>query len=151
MTRSLLFRLKAGDRLFVNGAVMRFDRKVSVEFLNDVTFLLENHVMQPEEASTPLRQLYFIIQLGLIEPNRRGADWPIVDQVLVDTLAAFEDRDVLEALYGVRRLLEAGRYFEALKLLRDQFAAEEAILAGGVAAGLPKPMPQIALGGASWK
>jgi flagellar protein FlaF len=41
--------------------VLRADRKVSIEILNDATFLLEAHVMKVEDASTPLRQLYFII------------------------------------------------------------------------------------------
>ena len=38
--------LRAGERFFINGAVIRIDRKASIELLNDVTFLLENHVMQ---------------------------------------------------------------------------------------------------------
>ncbi len=40
--------LRAGERFFINGAVIRIDRKASIELLNDVTFLLENHVMQAE-------------------------------------------------------------------------------------------------------
>ena len=37
--------LRPGEKLYINGAVIRVDRKVSIELLNDVTFLLENHVM----------------------------------------------------------------------------------------------------------
>ena len=57
MKSTLRISLKAGEKIFINGAVLRVDRKVALEFLNDVTFLLENHVLQPEEAKTPLRQL----------------------------------------------------------------------------------------------
>jgi flagellar protein FlbT len=53
--------LRAGEKIYINGAVLRADRKVSIEILNDATFLLEAHVMKVEDASTPLRQLYFII------------------------------------------------------------------------------------------
>jgi flagellar biosynthesis repressor protein FlbT len=60
--------LRPGERIFINGAVLRADRKVSIQFLNDVTFLLENHVLQPEAATTPLRQLYFIVQTMAIDP-----------------------------------------------------------------------------------
>ena len=42
--------LRAGERFFINGAVIRIDRKASIELLNEVTFLLENHVIQAEEA-----------------------------------------------------------------------------------------------------
>ena len=69
MKSTLRISLKSGERIFVNGAVLRVDRKVAVEFLNDVTFLLENHVLQPEQATTPLRQLYFIAQMALINPE----------------------------------------------------------------------------------
>ena len=63
MKSTLKISLKANEKIYINGAVVRFDRKVTLEFLNDVQFLLENHVLQPEDASTPLRQLYFIVQV----------------------------------------------------------------------------------------
>ena len=46
--------LRAGEKLYINGAVIRVDRKATIELLNDVTFLLENHVMQADQATTPL-------------------------------------------------------------------------------------------------
>ena len=64
----MFIHLKRGGKLYVNGAVLRVDRRTSLEFLNDVSFLLENHVMQAEDARTPLRQLYFIVQSMLIDP-----------------------------------------------------------------------------------
>jgi flagellar biosynthesis repressor protein FlbT len=53
--------LRAGERFFINGAVIRIDRKATVELLNDVTFLLENHVMQAKDATTLTRQIYFAV------------------------------------------------------------------------------------------
>ena len=51
--------LRAGERIYVNGAVLRVDRKATLELMNDATFLLEAHVMQAQDATTPLRQIYF--------------------------------------------------------------------------------------------
>ena len=59
---------KRSERIFINGAVIRVDRKVSLERLNDLNFLLESHVLQAEEATTPLRQIYFIAQSMLMDP-----------------------------------------------------------------------------------
>jgi len=70
MKKSMHISLRAGERIYINGAVLRVDRKVTLELLNDAAFLLENQVMQYEEAVTPLRQLYFIVQLMLIEPSQ---------------------------------------------------------------------------------
>ena len=38
--------LKAGERLIINGDVIRVDRKAAIELLNDVTFLLENQFLR---------------------------------------------------------------------------------------------------------
>ncbi|MEP3303909.1 MAG: flagellar biosynthesis repressor FlbT, partial [Roseibium sp.] len=54
--------LKAGERLFLNGAVIRAERKTQLELMNDAVFLLEGHILQQNEATTPLRQIYFILQ-----------------------------------------------------------------------------------------
>ena len=64
--------MKPNERVYVNGAVLRFDRKTSVEFLNNVHFLLESHVLQVEDANTPLKRLYFSIQLQLMTPHDTG-------------------------------------------------------------------------------
>ena len=71
--RSMHLTLRAGERLFLNGAVLRTDRKVSLELLNDATFLLENHVLQVEDTTTPLRQLYFAAQAMLMDPQNADA------------------------------------------------------------------------------
>ena len=69
--------LSAGERLFINGAVIRIDRKATIELLNDVTFLLENHVMQADEATTPLRQIYFAVQIMLMDPTAAASAAPL--------------------------------------------------------------------------
>jgi flagellar biosynthesis activator protein FlaF len=56
---------RAGERLYLNGAVIRLDRKATIELLNDAAFLLETPVIQASEATTPLRQLYFVVQMML--------------------------------------------------------------------------------------
>ena len=69
MKNTLKISLKPNEKIYLNGAVIRVDRKVTLELLNDVQFLLESHVMQIDEASTPLRQLYFILQVMLMNPT----------------------------------------------------------------------------------
>lgn len=130
MNKTMQFRVRPGERLFVNGAAMQFDRKVLVEFLNDVTFVLETHIIQPEQATTPLRQLYFVVQLNLIEPDKKASRRPLVDKTFGDAMAAFEDHVILDGLRAVRRLVEIDRNFEALKLLRKMFAREAELPAG---------------------
>ena len=60
--------LKRNQKLFINGAVIRLDRRGSIELMNDAQFLMENHILQQEDAKTPLQQVYFIVQTMLMDP-----------------------------------------------------------------------------------
>lgn len=126
MSRSISLNLRARERIFVNGAVLKVDRKVSLELLNDATFLLEAHVLQAEQATTPVRKLYFIAQAMLIDPanawNARSAYDPF-ESALMRSGAAPE---ILSGLEAARRHLDAGKTFDALRILRGLFAIEDA-------------------------
>ncbi|MFT0893120.1 flagellar biosynthesis repressor FlbT [Pseudochelatococcus sp. G4_1912] len=116
--------LKAGERIFVNGAVLRSERRVTIELLNDATFLLESHVMQLEEAKTPLRQLYFIIQSMLINPAASATTKETVLTLIPPMLATYRDEDALKGLVQIRELVEEDRPFDALRILRGLFYLE---------------------------
>jgi flagellar protein FlbT len=129
MKKNLQISLKPGERIYVNGAVLRVDRKVSLEFLNDVTFLLEHHVLQPEDTRTPLRQLYFILQTTLIDPVNSADARAMFYQSLASLLVSLENAAIRQGLTEVRDNFERGRVFDALKVCRSLFAIEDGILA----------------------
>lgn len=120
--------LRAGEKIYINGAVLRVDRKTSVELLNDATFLLESHVIQAEEATTPLRQLYFIAQTMLISPEDAQDTRLVFDESLSLVRKTFADAGVLEKLATIGTLMESSRVFEAMKTIRGLFPIEEAIM-----------------------
>jgi flagellar protein FlbT len=120
--------LRAGERIYVNGAVIRVDRKVSLELMNDVVFLLEAHVLQPEDTTTPLKQLYFVLQSILIDPINSAATTTLFHNLHASTLASFANETVVVGLTLVREQLDAGRAFDALKTLRGLFPVEAVIL-----------------------
>jgi flagellar biosynthesis repressor protein FlbT len=54
MSKPMLISLRPGERVYINGAVVQVDRKVTIELLNDAMFLLEGHVMHySSTSSTP--------------------------------------------------------------------------------------------------
>src|ERR1700750_2208813 len=111
MKSTLRISLKAGERIFIKGAVRRVDRKVALEFLNDVTFLLENHVLQPEQATTPLRQLYFIAQMILMNPEGAEQSTAIFRKSVIMLLNCFKNDEVLAELKRIDGLVTQGRAF----------------------------------------
>jgi flagellar protein FlbT len=122
--------LRAGERLYINGAVIRVDRKVAIELLNDVSFLLEAHVMQPEETTTPLRQLYFAVQMILMDGTGGSNARRLADQLLASLNRTLENGDILAGLDLVEAQLGSGRVFDALKTIRALFPIEARVLAG---------------------
>ena len=128
MMKSMHISLKAGEKLFLNGAVFQVDRKVTLELLNDATFLLESHVMQPEDTTTPLRQLYFVAQSLLVDPANADAARGLFFRQLASLMTTFTKPSILMNLDDAGRLVGEGRTFEALKAPRGMFPLEEAIL-----------------------
>ncbi|MEM8551443.1 MAG: flagellar biosynthesis repressor FlbT [Pseudomonadota bacterium] len=127
--RPMHISLRSGERLFLNGAVLRVDRKVTLELLNDATFLLENHVMQVQDTTTPLRQLYFAAQAMLMDPQNAKASRALFDAMATDILAALASQSLRTGLEDVVGLIAADRPFQALKALRGMFDEEQSVLA----------------------
>jgi len=117
--------LRAGERFFINGAVIRIDRKASIELLNEVTFLLENHVMQAEEATTLTRQIYFAVQIMLMDPTAAASAAALARSLIESAIGLYGAPDLIVGLKSVDASLLRGRNFEALKGLRGLFAQED--------------------------
>jgi flagellar protein FlbT len=130
MNNTLKLSLKPNEKLYVNGAVIRVDRKVTVELLNDVQFLLEGHVLQPEEASTPLKQLYFILQVVLMNPQGAVQAREMFRRSLPLMLANFTDEQIRATLKNVDRMVGEDKVYEALKAIRSLYPLEQRVLFG---------------------
>lgn len=127
MKVKMRFSLKAGERIFINGAVLRADQRVSLSLLNEASFLLESYVLQFDQAETPLRRLYFIIQTMIIDPTTRDAMNVSFKEQYADLAPVYDRIPDAKALTDVHGLVASGRYFEALKVLKKLFAIDDAI------------------------
>ena len=133
MSGHIQISLKAGERIYINGAVVRADRKVTLQFLNDVVFILENHVMQADETTTPLRQLYFVVQALLMDPRNAAATRTLFNQMHACTMASFTNEAIRAELAAIAQMVDDDSAFDALKRLRALFPREDAILDGPAA------------------
>ena len=120
--------LRANERIFINGAVLRVDRKVSLELMNDATFLLENHVLQQEDATTPLKQLYYVVQLMLMDPSVATDARVLFKDMVKGMLTNLENRELIEGVKAVDVEVSTGKSFQALKTLRGLFDIESEVL-----------------------
>ena len=136
MKNTLKLSLKPNEKIYLNGAVISVDRKVTIELLNDVQFLLQNHVLQPGEASTPLRQLYFMLQVMLMEPAGATQARDMFRRSLPLLLASFDNQHICATLKQVDRLVGEGHVYEALKAIRGLYPLEAQAL------GYPEAAPE---------
>ncbi|MGB8819292.1 MAG: flagellar biosynthesis repressor FlbT [Rhizobiaceae bacterium] len=111
--------LKANEKIYVNGAVLRFDRRTSIEFLNDVNFLLEGHVMQIEQAVSPIQQLYYVIQIMLMAPNNIEMSMAVYKQQIQAVRNHHESNSMNIDLLQIDDLVKGSKYYEAMKIIRQ--------------------------------
>ncbi|OBQ77975.1 MULTISPECIES: flagellar biosynthesis repressor FlbT [unclassified Mesorhizobium] len=130
MSNTLKISLKPNEKIYINGAVVRVDRKVTIELMNDVQFLLESHVMQAEQASTPLRQLYFIVQIMLINPPGASEARDMFRRSLPMLIASFDNQEICSALKQIDRMVGEDHIYEALKAIRALYPLERQALGG---------------------
>jgi len=130
MTNTLKISLKPNEKIYINGAVIRVDRKVTIELMNDVQFLLESHVIQAEQASTPLRQLYFIVQIMLMNPSSASEAREMFRRSLPMLIASFDNQEICNALKQVDRMVGEDHIYEALKAIRALYPLERQALNG---------------------
>ncbi len=128
MNQGLKITLKGGERIYINGAVLKMDRKVGIELLNDATFLLEQHILQPEAATTPLRQLYFMVQMMLIDPSLHAKARDMANDTIAGMQTATSNAEINSGLKEVSRLLSLDRTLDALKRIRSLYPTEAACL-----------------------
>lgn len=125
--KPILISLNAGDKLYLNGAVIKTSRKVSLELLNEATFLLQQHVMQVSQATTPSRQMYFIMQTMLMDPKNAPQTRPMLSKTISSLMEIFEDDEATALLRAVAEMLARDKLFEAMKTTRTLFKIEDRI------------------------
>ncbi len=120
--------LKPHERVYINGAVIKVDRKTSLEFLNDVQFLLESQVLQAIDANTPLKRLYFTIQIQLMSPSDTKAASRMFKEQLEQLFLTFEESTVRAELANVEKMVSDSRFHEAMKTLKTLYPIEQRLL-----------------------
>jgi flagellar biosynthesis repressor protein FlbT len=125
---SLKLRLKPEEKVLVGKAVIKNGPRTS-EFVveNNVPILRQKDILTEEEANSPSRRVYFVIQLMYIDTEKlveyHGKYWELVNDILV---AAPSTKPYIER---ISEQILACDYYQALKLTRKLMNYEEELLA----------------------
>lgn len=126
----LKLSLKPHERFVVNGAVMtNGDRKAEVILQNKASILREKDILQPDDASTPLRRVYFPIQMMYLDQSSGGENLDTYYDTFAERMADFmgvvTNPDILAACVAISRDVLASQYYRALMTCRRLFEYEE--------------------------
>jgi flagellar biosynthesis repressor protein FlbT len=133
----LKLSLKPGERFVVNGAVLQNgDRRAVLLLQNKASILREKDIIQPEEANTPAKRIYFPIMMMYLDPADANKFYDEFVLRLNEFMGAIRSTDVLKECVSLSREVMAADYYKALTRCRKLLTFEQGLL-GNVDPGLP--------------
>jgi len=121
----LRITLRDGEKAIVNGAVIRAVGRTQIAVENQVSILRGREVMQPEEATTPARQLYFAAMLAYIDPANRTQYQDDVVALIGTLVATLTTPEARAACIAFAHDMATGDYYKALSAARELIGFED--------------------------
>ncbi|USG62074.1 flagellar biosynthesis repressor FlbT [Sneathiella marina] len=124
---SLKFRIPAGEKIIVNGAVLTNTGNKAMHFSleNDAAVMRERDILLPNDVETPLQNVYMFVQLMYIEPDNHASHYKSFQdaaQVAFLSTTDVADRGLIFEIVG---LVGEKNYYSALKLLRKRMNTDQ--------------------------
>lgn len=125
---TLRIALRDGEKVVINGAVLRSTGRTELRVESRAAVLRGREIMQPEEATTPARQLYFHTMMAYIDPDGlEGHQNAIVASLQqISSVPRAEAAAALAMSYA--RHAASMRYYQALGDCRGLMRLEEDLL-----------------------
>ncbi|BCA58975.1 flagellar biosynthesis repressor FlbT [Sphingomonas sp. HMP6] len=133
---TLRISLRDGEKLIVNGAVLRAIGRTDLCVENSVSLLRGREVMSPDDAVTPARRLYYACMIAYIDPHGATAHHDEIVRYLHDLLGALEAPEAKAACASFARKVATGDFYRALADCRALIDYE--------AAAIGRTAPQVA-------
>jgi flagellar protein FlbT len=134
----LKLSLKPGERFVVNGAVLQNgDRRAVLLLQNKASILREKDIIQPDEANTPAKRIYFPIMMMYLDPAEANKFYDEFVLRLNEFMGAIRSTDVLKECVSLSREVMGADYYKALTRCRKLLTYEQGLL-GNVDPGVPE-------------
>jgi flagellar protein FlbT len=124
---ALKISLKPHERLIIGGAVLK-NGSVKTELMieNKVPILRQNRILNFEEANTPARRIYFVIQLMYIDQENLAEHHKLYWELVHDFLQAVPRS--LELIDKISELIFKEDYYQALSTARQLIDFEQEVM-----------------------
>ena len=126
---ALKIMLKPQEKMILGGAVISNGNKTGCQLIieNRVPILREKDILSENEADTPCRQLYFLIQLMYIDDEGNSAVhqknyWNLVNEIVKAAPST------IGLIDPINEEIVSGRYYQALKLAQKLTDYEQEVI-----------------------
>ncbi|MBI1328840.1 MAG: flagellar biosynthesis repressor FlbT [Alphaproteobacteria bacterium] len=128
----LKLSLKPGEKFVLNGAVLtNGDKRTSLVIQNKACVLREKDIMQPEDATTPARRIYFPIMMMYLEPEDGEQFYNDFALRMTEFMGAIASKEALTTCIEISRDVMSGGYYRALMNCKKLFEFEQERLSYG--------------------
>jgi flagellar protein FlbT len=111
----LKLSLKPGEKFVLNGAVVQNgDRRGVLVLQNKASVLREKDIMQPEEATTPARRIYFPVMMMYLDEGEAAKFYDEFALRLTEFMGAIRNPEVLSECVACSKYVLARQYYKAL-------------------------------------
>lgn len=122
----LKIQLKPKERVIINGAVIEGhpENRTEIVVMNNASVMRQKHILQESEADTPVKRLYFTVQMLYIDEDHRDrylASFAKYHKDLADTLTL---PIIVTSLELIETAVKQGKYYDAMKVCRDLMKVE---------------------------
>ena len=125
---SLKITLKPNEVFVVNGCVMKNSARRHTMIIENYADIIRGaDLIDEEEATTPLKKIYFLIQTAFLDPRYRENLIPVIHEQLAAVHKIFSAQ-VQSNIMECANYLSVGDYYKALAILRPAIKYEKQLL-----------------------
>lgn len=123
---ALKLTLKPGEKFVINGAVVQnSDRRTTLVIQNRASLLRQKDIMLPEDATTPMRRIYFAVMMLYLDEGAVKEHQDRFLDLMSEFMKAISNADAVAQCVNVIQLVHAKQYYKALVGCRKLFPFEE--------------------------
>ena len=121
----LKLSLRDGEKVVINGAVLRSAGRSEVLVMNEAAILRGRDIMTPETADTPAKRLYFACMMAYLEPRNLEDHQQSILTLLGELLGALESAEAKALCLSFAHHVAQLDFYRALGDCRQLIAYEE--------------------------
>lgn len=125
----LKLKLAPGEKIVVNGAVMtNGNHGATLTINNHASIMREGHILQEENADTPTRRTYFLVQAMLLAPPPSEEQNTLFTDLMHELRTCYQRPTAVELLDETQLQVTDANYYKALSALRRLIDYEAQLL-----------------------